>query len=412
MEQVVPVKSSERYVILDVLRGLALLGIALANYPEFSLYTFQSPSAIAQMSTSSVDYLLRWFLLVFVDGKFYTLFSLLFGIGFFMIMNNAARKGNSGMLIFYRRMILLMIIGFLHLMFIWSGDILMLYALLGMLLPLFWRMSNRGLLVCAGILLVFPIVVDGMASLAQIRLAEPAVRQQWYYCSLYGITEQNFGYWLRDASTYEKVFQFLIQGAWVRVQEFVDGNRYFKVLGLFLIGFYIGRNRLYACLDQWQDKLRLVVRYGVLVGLPLSVLYAWSGMNNHPWGTVGHTVIYTASVYLMGLTYLCGVCLLYLKWKDLKCWRYLATPGRMALTNYISQSVIGMFLFYGIGLGWGAQIGLCYTELIVLFVYGSQMVASRLWLTLFQFGPLEWIWRMLTYGRWFHLVNQQKNSSP
>ena len=96
-------------------------------------------------------------------------------------------------------------------------------------------------------------------------------------------------------------------------------------------------------------------------------------------------------------------CASYLKWKEGSIWKWLAAPGRMALTNYIGQSVIGMFLFYGIGLGWGSTIGLWYTEVIVLVVFLFQMLFSRLWLSGFKFGPLEWIWRMLTYGKWLEI---------
>ena len=138
-----PVKTSERYVILDALRGFALLGICMANFPEFSLYTFLSPEAAAAMPTAVADTITRYLLYILVDGKFYTLFSLLFGIGFSIIIRNAERKGANGFRIFYRRMGMLLLFGFLHLMFIWSGDILMLYALLGMLLPLFRRASDK-----------------------------------------------------------------------------------------------------------------------------------------------------------------------------------------------------------------------------------------------------------------------------
>lgn len=398
-----PVRSSERHVILDALRGFAILGICLANYPEFSLYTFQPADTAAAMPSAGVDRLLRHALYVLVDGKFYTLFSLLFGIGFSIIIANAERRGADGFRIFYRRMAVLTVIGLLHLMLIWSGDILMLYALLGMLLPLFRRTSDRGLLRASAFFLLLPVAVDALTEACGVRLSAPAVRAQWYYCGLYGITEENFGYWLRDAGSYREVFQFLVQGALVRVQEFVDGNRYFKVLGLFLLGFYIGRNRMYAQLEQRRRLLRRVTVFGLAVGLPLSLLYAWSGMNGHPWGLAAHTLIYTVSVYPMGLAYLCGCCLLYLRRKDAALWRALAAPGRMALTNYIGQSVIGMFIFYGIGLGWGARVGLVQTEAVALAVYLLQMLVSHWWLAAFRFGPLEWIWRMLTYGRRFAL---------
>ena len=398
-----PVKASERFAILDVLRGFALLGICMANFPEFSLYNFLPQEAKSSMSTAVQDNATRWLLYLFVDGKFYTLFSLLFGIGFSIILRNAERKGANGLRIFYRRMALLLVIGFAHLMFIWSGDILMLYALLGMLLPLFRRVSDRGLLRASAFFLLLPVVVDALAEAFGVRLSAAAVRAQWHYCDLYGITEENFGHWLRDADSYREVFQFLVQGALVRVQEFVDGNRYFKVFGLFLLGFHIGRNRMYAGLEARVRLLRRVAAWGFGAGLPLSVLYAWSGMNGHPWGNAVHTLVYTASVYPLGLAYLCGFCLLYLRWRKAAVWMALAAPGRMALTNYIGQSVAGMFLFYGIGLGWGAQVGLAQTEVVALAVYVAQMLVSRWWLSAFRFGPLEWIWRMLTYGRRFEL---------
>ena len=121
-----PVKPKERSIILDALRGLALFGICLANFPEFSLYTFLKSEVTDGMSTAGIDRIVRFLQYVFVDGKFYTLFSLLFGIGFSIIIGNAAQRGNNGFLFFYRRMGVLLLIGFLHLMFIWSGDILML----------------------------------------------------------------------------------------------------------------------------------------------------------------------------------------------------------------------------------------------------------------------------------------------
>ncbi len=398
-----PVKPSERYVVLDALRGFALWGICMANFPEFSLYTFQKPEVAAAMPTAYIDRIIRFFLYTFVDGKFYTLFSLLFGMGFSIIIAHAVQKGTNGFRVFYRRMLLLALIGFLHLMFIWSGDILLLYALLGMSLPLFRRVSNKQLLIWAAFFLLLPVGVDAVTSWAGVHLADPAVRAQWHYCHLYGITEDNFGYWLRDAKHYDQVFQFLIQGAWVRVQEFVDGNRYFKVLGLFLLGFYIGRNRLYACLQDHLSLLKRIVGWGFGIGLPFSFLYAWDALTGNSWGTVAHSLLYLVSVYPLGLAYMAAFCLLYLKWNQWSLWRWLAAPGRMALTNYIGQSVIGMFLFYGIGMAWGAKVGLVQTEIIVLLVFVFQILFSRLWLLGFQFGPLEWLWRMLTYGKWFRL---------
>lgn len=395
-----PVRSSERYVILDALRGFALLGIAMANFPEFSLYTFMSAEDTATLPLSGVDQWVRYLLYFFVDGKFYTIFSLLFGIGFSIIFENVARKGGNALSVFYRRMIVLAFIGIVHLMFIWSGDILLLYALLGMLLPPLRKLSNRSLLTVAFILLLIPVVVDFLCEVTQLRLSEPVVRMQQMYCTKFGITDENFAYWLHDARSYGEVFQFLIQGAWVRMQEFIDGNRYFKVLGLFLLGFYIGRQHLYARLGEKRFWLKKVFRSGLYVGLPISVLYAYSAMNDHPWGMTVHSILYLMGVYPLAFAYVSGICLLSLLYPGSSVFRWFAAPGRMALTNYVGQSVAGMFVFYGIGLGLGSEISLFITELIVVMIYIALQSFSSLWFVLFRFGPLEWIWRMLTYGHW------------
>lgn len=402
-----PVKPSERYIILDALRGFALLGICLANYPEFSLYTFQPADVAASMPSAGVDRIVRFWQYVFIDGKFYTLFSLLFGMGFSIIISHAEQKGDGAFRLFYRRMTVLLIIGFLHLMFIWSGDILMLYALMGMVLPLFRNVSNRKMLSWAAFFLVLPVVVDTLTQVFGISLSAPAVEAQWHYCRKYGITEENFGYWLRDADSYAQVFQFLIQGALVRVQEFVDGNRYFKVLGLFLIGYYIGRQKMYADLSSHRHLLRCVSVIGFSVGLPLSVVYAWSAVGGHPLGNAAHSLLYVVSVYPLGFAYMSSLCLLYLRSSRSAVWRALAAPGRMALTNYICQSALGMFLFYGIGFGLGAGVGLSQTELIALTIFILQTFFSRLWLHYCLFGPLEWIWRMLNYGKPLKLFKQK-----
>ena len=136
-----PTTERQRHVILDALRGLALMGIALANFPEFGLWTFLSSEEQMAMPTANVDEIVRFLQYLLVDGKFYTIFSLLFGIGFSLILARHGRK------LFVRRMLILVCIGFLHLMFIWSGDILLLYAIGGLLLTLFVGVNDRVLLV-------------------------------------------------------------------------------------------------------------------------------------------------------------------------------------------------------------------------------------------------------------------------
>lgn len=399
-----PVEGRERHIILDALRGFALLGICLANYPEFSLYSFLQEEAAAAMPTSVIDTVTQYFLYIFIDGKFYTIFSLLFGIGFSIILQNNARRGANGIKIFYRRMAMLFIIGFLHLMLIWSGDILMLYALVGMTLPLFLKIKDRSLLIWALVFLGIPVLIDFICEWAGVKLSAKLTEWQWLLCDRFGITEANFAYWLADADSYQDMFKFLLMGSVERMQEFVDGQRYFKVLGLFLLGFYLGRNGFYAFIDKHADRLKKICFFGLCLGLPLSGLYAWSAMSGKPCGIGVHSLFYFISVYLTSFGYISALCLLYLKSKSSSIWKGLAYPGRMALTNYIGQSFFGVFIFYGIGLGLGATMGLIYAEWIAFGIFILEMVLSAIWLSYFRFGPLEWIWRCLTYLRIFPLI--------
>ena len=372
----------KRYLVLDALRGFALLGIILANFPEFSLWTFADPA-----SHTPLDRAVRAFQYFFIDGKFYTLFSVLFGIGFSIQLANAGQRTGK----FYRRMTVLFIIGLLHLLFLWSGDILMLYAAMGMLLPLFRRLPVRGLLTAAGIFLVLPVICDALFP----HLADPLETGYMSLSDRYGISEVGFAAWLRDLDGYGGLNRFLRMGAVERMWEFVSSHRYFKVLGLFLIGFAIGNKRMFADLPAFSGLLRKVLVWGLAVGMPVSLLYTWSSMTGG--STVLRDVFYLFSVYPMGLAYAAGFCLLFERRAGAPAWRLFGATGRMACSNYLGQSVFGILLFYGIGLGWGAGVDLLTTELIALGVYVFQMIFSHFWLKYFNFGPVEWVWRMLTY---------------
>ena len=392
-----PTSEKQRFAILDVLRGLALMGIALANFPEFGLWTFLSSNEQAAMSTAPIDKVVRFLQYLLVDGKFYTIFSILFGIGFSLILAHHGRR------LFLRRMVILVVIGFLHLMFIWSGDILLLYAIGGLLLTLFVKMTDRRLLLIAVSLIVLPIALDALTEFAGVDFARPFYEKWWTVAVANGITEQNFATWLRDADSYGEVFAFLQQGACERMWEFVEGHRLPKVLGLFIIGYLLGKHRLYSRLQELP--LRRILLLSLSIALPTSLLYAWSATGGHPWGRTAHAMLYAVSVIPMALSYVVAVCMLYCHRPAASLWSWLAAPGRMALSCYISQSLIGAFLFYGIGMSLGLSLGLVYIELVALSVFLFQIVLCRCWLRYFRFGPLEWLWRLFTYGHYFPITD-------
>ena len=395
-----PTTAKERYVVIDALRGLALLGIALANFPEFALWTFLSADEQSAMSTAGVDRIVRFLQYMLVDGKFYTIFSLLFGVGFALILSRHPVS------LFVRRMAILTVIGVCHLMFIWSGDILLLYAIGGLLLPLCLRLNDKQLLMLAACLILIPVGLDALTEYAGFDFAGPFYNLWWTEASRQGITEENFATWLRDADSYPQMFAFLLQGACERIWEFVSGHRLPKVVGLFIIGYLIGKHQLYAKLDEYHSLLRRLCRYALSWGLPASALYAWSATEGHPWGLTIHSLLYTVSVIPLAFGYIALFCLLYMRCPTNKVFSWLAAPGRMALSNYLSQSLIGVLLFYGLGFGLGCSMGLIYIELTALVVFVVQIVVSGWWLQWFNFGPLEWIWRMLTYGSNFKICKK------
>lgn len=403
------VGSRERYIILDCLRGIALFGICLANFPEFALYTFLPSETTAAMPTAGMDKIVKYIQYIFIDGKFYTIFSLLFGVGFSIIISNAAQKNKNGMQIFYRRMIVLLLIGLFHLICLWAGDILILYAFLGLFLPLFRNVSDKKIWIGAIVFLLLPILVDTCIQLFGWNLSAPVIQATAYFHTKAGITETNFPVWLAEVNSYTDVLKFNVAGAFIRMQEFIEGNRAFKVMGLFLIGFYIGRNRMYARLEEYAPIICKIRTIGFAVGLPFSVVYAWNAMHGYAFGRTGSAILYVISVFPLSFAYIAAICLYYLKKKRVRIkkepriFELPAAAGRMALTNYMMQSVFGIVIFYGIGFQLGARVGLVCVEVIACAVFLIQVLYSNVWLRYFRFGPFEWGWRMLTYGEWLSI---------
>lgn len=404
MSTPLPVQQHERSEILDCLRGFALLGIFLANSAVFSLYMFQSPEKIQAMPTAVPDEILTYFHFTFIDGKFYSLFSLLFGIGFSIILNRNQQAGRNALGIFYRRLLILAIIGLLHTFLLWDGDILFVYAVCGVFLPLFRNCKDHTLLIWWVALILSPILLDAIIVMTNgawrpaVFIADFAQQVD----SRYGINPDNFSTWLVDRTDYKSMHEFLQGGFLWRWENLIGSNRLPKVIGLFILGLYVGRNAIFVNLEANYTLLKRVQRWGFIVGLPASIAFAWFELDAYHLpkpAALLDTLFYALSVVPLSLAYTTTFCLLWLKpdWK--KRLMIFAPAGRMALTNYIMQTLIGITLYYGIGFGLGAQFGPTLFFPIAIAVFIIQIPISKLWLSYFRFGPLEWIWRMLTYGK-------------
>ena len=395
-EKPAPTAQSERYHVLDALRGFALLGIFIANIQFFSGWVYLSGAERAALSGDS--YAIWDFLyLALVDGKFYTLFSLLFGIGFALQLNRLEQRGAAATRIYLRRTFILLAFGLIHLFVFWEGDILTSYALLGFVLLAIRGWSDRALLVAAGVSLIVPPI-------GYVLFWHFGIDQS---LGLYGVASPICPSFFNDpvgdlrlATMGEQLTCSLGSGV-ARFGFMFDTWRWPKLFAIMLLGLWAGRQLVRGTL---LDNTRLLVGVmvvgglsGLIAGPILASLNGIGFLRPHSMQGLYAVIAYTFAVIPLGLAYAAGFVLL---WRVARpVLKVMAAPGRMALTNYLMQTVIGLTVFLGIGFN---QAGLWSIQSLLLFVGGVfivQIIVSNLWLSRFQYGPLEWVWRALTYGR-------------
>jgi uncharacterized protein len=191
-------------------------------------------------------------------------------------------------------------------------------------------------------------------------------------------------------------------GFFYRYSYIIESNRMMKVLGMFVLGLYAGRNLMHARLAEQVPLLRCICKWGFAVGIPVNLAMAFFEIDGKAVPTPAglfDTLLYTLGVVPLSLAYTAAVCLFWVRTKGQNRWQTLAPVGRMALTNYLAHTFICITLFYGIGFGLGGNIGPVVFFPVAVAIYGVQLLYSRWWFRHFHYGPLEWIWRQLTYGK-------------
>ena len=403
-QKALPVSLNERADILDVLRGFALLGVLLDNIFGFTGWGFYTQPMREALPTWPADGIVALSELTFINGKFYSLFSLLFGIGFSIILIRNEQKGINPLKIFYRRLLILLIIGAAHLFLLWEGDILFLYALIGMILPLFRKFSDKGLLITAAVLILSPIILDCIYILFHAKPGDGIERLAMSIDKKNGVpTDSTYATYLYKPGSGLHEWRNWQESGWAyRYSYILDSNRIPKVLGMFLLGFYAGRRMMYLHLENYVSLFKKLRLWGFVVGIPAAMACTYFEIFQkhipNPIG-LGHTFFYAISVVPLCLAYTSVICLRWVKKKGNSKLNVLAPVGRMALTNYLMQTIIGITLYYGVGFGFGGNIGPAVFIPIGLGVYVLQIIYSNIWFKYFNYGPLEWIWRMLTYGK-------------
>lgn len=399
-----PTTPNERLESLDIVRGFALFGIFLVNMPAF-----QWPDLLAQLyllpeSLSALDEWIRLFFDLLIQGKFYTIFAFLFGVGFYLFMNKASNQGDGGWRLYLRRIGVLALFGFIHLVFFWYGDILLTYALAGLFLLFFYHRSVKTLLVWACLLMVLFAILIALnilliSSFSEAQLGEVTALGEAAIDEAITIYQQaNINEWLA----------YRWQAEVIPILENIPFSA-LSVLFMFLMGLVAAKKGFIQHPESHRLLLYKVIGIGLVLSLPISVTIILLHLGILHFGLltsyIRHVLVSISGVFL-SLVYIAFLLLLLQKEKWLHRLRPLGYAGRMALSNYIGQTLVGVGIYTG--LGWFGQINLLQGVLIAVPVYILQIIFSYYWLKRYRFGPLEWIWRSLTYGK----IQPMKNLLP
>lgn len=410
--------ANERIDSIDALRGLALAGIAVVHFGEQYL-GYMPPPGVRYNIHGLVDGVLEALMWIFVRGKGFGLFSLLFGLSFALQLQRAARRDPTRdfRARFAWRLVVLFAIGWLHSL-AYPGDILSVYALLGLPLVLLYRVRDRWLLVLAVPLMIgMPRVVERVAL-----GPTPAAEQQAAKTAMEGaavrhwraLTEGDLAGIVRfhAGPGYRAKWQF----------QFGPMGRGYQTFGLFLLGIWAGRRRVFEDLASNRAFFARLARVMGALTLAIPLLagglallaralaggaQSGSGADGQgglpdfsSWPVIAGFCVFDAWNGAMTLFYVAAFALLFLRLRWQRFFLRFAPVGRTALSTYLSQTLIGSLVFFGFGLGLLGRFGNAATLPLGLAVFAGQVWLCRLWLARYRFGPVEWLWRSLT---WFRL---------
>lgn len=386
-----------RIELLDVIRGFALVGILFANILSWSGIKFLPFDVIESFGNLEVDTKLYRILKFFVDTKFYTIFSLLFGIGFSLQISK--NKDNPIFPPLYiRRLTLLLLIGLAHAL-IWSGDILMLYALMGFILLALRNISQKSVLKLSIALFLTPLFLDMiyMHTFAQ-NITEISKTALKVYPDI-SPEEVVAGFQSMNFITVLKTNFHNIIWRWY---DFIPSGRPFKILALFLLGSYLYSSGYFEeKVGKWKVWLLWMV-LGVSFSVMAMTFKGGVSMYSKTWSNILYKLIHEIGQVTLALSYISLLAILLKQFPKLFIWDALKAYGRMSLTSYIGHTILGVIAFYPIiGFKYHGFLSLediFYVGAIILIV---QIIFSLLWFRWFKFGPIEWAWRCLTYKKLF-----------
>lgn len=405
MEKISPLSQSKRIDLVDALRGFAIFGILMVNMPLMFTPLVEEvmmPSFGEELNEIAANIFIDFFF----TGKFFVLFSLLFGFGFYVFLHKDGEPGKEIVGVFRRRLFWLLVFGTLHVTFLWEGDILIYYALFGFLLLLFRNSSIRKLSIWMIIFLLIPTAFFGLIALLPILFGS---NQDF----LAAFEEGNQQQLIQTKELVARAYEIYSQGTYTEIIQMNWEQWSFLVIGvfvfypicmaMFLLGLIIGKKGLFSKYTEHLALYRKIFWYGLIIGIPFNLLFVLAMMKSQTieidlWELMGAFSSMVGGIAFMGV-YVSGLVLLYSKGKFSKLFSGFSAVGRMALTNYLSHSLIALFLFRSVGLGWYGELEDWHAIVLTLLIFGFQIPFSKWWLGRFRYGPLEWLWRTLTYGK-------------
>ncbi|MCD8193157.1 MAG: DUF418 domain-containing protein [Tannerellaceae bacterium] len=382
---------NERLGVVDSLRGFALLAIVLLhNLEHYNLFMFPDPATVPEWLKvlDGKVWDATFFLLA---GKAYATFSLLFGFSFYIQLRNARRRGDGFRGRFIWRMILLMLFAQLHALF-YNGDILLLYATVGLILPLICNLKDRTIFILATICLLQPVewIRLGLAYIYPGMETYGNYFYPYYLLSTTAMSEGTFLELLKSNITEGQLYSNLWQ---------VEHGRLFQIPALFMFGILLGRKELFIKSDSAIRSWKKILIGSAIAFVPLYLLKTYlPGMIGNETALAPVDIIFPSYAnFAFMLILVSSFTLLWFRHDGYKFQHMIIPYGKMSLTNYIGQSVIGITLYYGFGFALYKYTTATQCILIGLGIFMAQLLFSRWWLSRYRQGPLEYLWRKGTW---------------
>ncbi|WP_049927990.1 DUF418 domain-containing protein [Halopiger goleimassiliensis] len=388
-----PTPPSERIVSLDVLRGVALLGILVINVRVFAMpeVTLANPTAYGDFSGGNYWAWLAGHL--FAEGTFITLFTVLYGAGIVLFTHNLESKGEAAVPVFVRRSLLLVGFGLLHAYLLWYGDILVAYGVCGLLVVGLRRRRPRTLATLGVVIVAVPSLLEALSGVT----ADPeTIRGTWRPAE--SVIQQEVASYRGDWITQ---LEHRVPSALQRQTAGLISYSGWRVAGIMLLGMALYKRGVLSNERSPAFYRRLIAGCSV-VGLG-TILAGVAYIEAHDWAIevalFWRQFNYWGAIVLAG-AYV-GLVMLYCRWRPTGLVTdALAAVGRTAFSNYILQTLLATSIFYGHGLGLFGHLERVELLGVVVAIWAIQVPLSVLWLRYFRYGPLEWLWRVLTYGQW------------